>query len=272
MNTLDKYRQANRNMWDEFAVINSRSALYNVDEFKRGRTSLDALILSEMGEVTGKSLLHLQCHFGLDTLSLARMGAKATGMDFSPEGIRIARELAEELGIPARFICCDLYDLPENLDEEFDCVFTSYGALCWLPDIPRWAHIVGHFLKPGGVFYVAEFHPFSNVFKNEGNETGLEVAYPYFTETPLEFPVEGSYADPDAKINQQVEYEWSPQVGEIITGLIDAGMQIEFVHEFPFTCYRHFPFLVKQEEDRWYLPEGMPSIPLTFTLRAHKLK
>jgi SAM-dependent methyltransferase len=269
---MDKYRQANREMWDEFAVINSRSAFYNVDEFKMGRTSLDALILSEMGEVTGKSLLHLQCHFGLDTLSWVRLGAKATGMDFSPEGIRIARGLAKELNIPARFICCDLYDLPDHLDETFDRVYTSYGVLCWLPDIPRWAQIVGHFLKPGGVFYIAEFHPFSNVFKNDGDETGLEVAYPYFTDTPLEFPVEGSYADPDAKIVQQLEYEWSPQVGEIISGLIDAGLQIEFVREYPFTCYRHFPFLVEKEPGKWYLPEGMPSIPLTFTLRAHKLK
>lgn len=269
---MNKYHQANRKMWDEFAIINSKSAFYNVGEFKRGRTSLDTLILSEMGEVSGKSLLHLQCHFGLDTLSWARRGAKATGMDFSPEGIRLARGLAEELGISARFLCCDLYDLPEHLDDTFDRVFTSYGVLCWLPDIPRWAKIVGRYLNPGGVFYIAEFHPFSNVFKNEGNETGLEVAYPYFTDTPLEFPVEGSYADPEAKIDQQVEYEWSPQMGEIITGLIDAGLQIEFVREYPFTCYRHFPFLVQREEDRWYLPEGIPNIPLTFTLRAHKVK
>jgi SAM-dependent methyltransferase len=267
---MDPYRQANRSMWDEFAVINSRSEFYHVDEFKKGRCSLDSLILSEMGEVSDMTLLHLQCHFGLDTLSWARLGAKATGMDFSPEGIRIARELAKELGIPARFLCCDLYDLPEHLDEKFDRVYTSYGVLCWLSDIPRWAQIVGHFLKPGGIFYIAEFHPFSNVFKNDGNETGLEVAYPYFTTEPIEFPVEGSYADPQAKLTSKVEYEWSPRVGEIISGLIDAGLQIEFVHEFPFTCYRHFAFLVEKEKDRWYLPEGMPSIPLTFSLKAFK--
>lgn len=267
---MDKYRQANRNMWDEFAAINSKSTFYGVDEFKKGRSSLEPLILSEIGEVSGKTLLHLQCHFGLDTLSWARLGAQATGMDFSPEGIRIAQGLAEELSIPARFICCDLYDLPEHLDKKFDRVFTSYGVLCWLPDIPRWAQIVGHFLKPGGVFYIAEFHPFSNVFKNEGDETSLEVAYPYFTDTPLEFPVDGSYADPDAKIVQPVEYEWSPQVGEIITGLIAAGLRIEFVREYPFTCYQHFNFLVEKEPGKWYLPPGMPSIPLTFTLRANK--
>jgi SAM-dependent methyltransferase len=230
---MDNYRQANRNMWDEFALIHASSNFYGVEEFKRGCSSLDSLVLSEMGEVVSKSFLHLQCHFGLDTLSWAREGAQVTGMDFSSEGIRIARGLAEELNIPARFICCDLYDLPEHLDETFDRVYTSYGVLCWLPDIPRWAQIVGHFLKPGGVFYIAEFHPFSNMFKNDGDETSLEMAYPYFNTEPLEFPVDGSYADPQAKIEQKVEYEWSPRMGEIITGLIDAGLRIEFVHLLP---------------------------------------
>ncbi len=133
---MDKYRCANQKMWDEFAVINSRSDFYHVDEFKKGRSSLDTLVRSEMGEVRGKTLLHLQCHFGLDTLSWAREGAQVTGMDFSTEGIRIARGLAEELDIPARFICCDLYDLPDHLEETFDRVFTSYGVLCWLTGYP----------------------------------------------------------------------------------------------------------------------------------------
>ncbi len=268
---MDKYRKANQKMWDEFAPIHSRSKFYRVDEFKQGRSSLDALIRSEMGEVKGKSLLHLQCHFGLDTLSWARLGAQATGMDFSTEGIRIAQELARELNIPTRFICCDLYDLPAHLDEQFDRVFTSYGVLCWLPDIPRWAQIVGRYLKPGGVFYIAEFHPFTNVFENEGEVRDFQVAYPYFLNKPLEFPTGGSYADPEAKVEQPVEYEWTPRVGEIISGLIDAGLAIEFVHEYPYTSYQHFPFLVEREEGKWYPPEGMPSIPLTFTLRAHKL-
>jgi ubiquinone/menaquinone biosynthesis C-methylase UbiE len=267
---MDKYRKANQKMWDEFALINSRSRFYQVDEFKQGKTSLDDLILSEMGEVKGKSLLHLQCHFGLDTLSWARLGAQATGMDFSSEGIRIARELAEELKIPARFICCDLYDLPDQLDGQFDRVYTSYGVLIWLPDIPRWAQIVGRYLKPGGVFYIAEFHPFSSVFENEGDVKGFEVAYPYFTAEPLEFETGGSYADLEAKVEQPVEYEWTPRVGEIITGLIDAGLTIEFVHEYPYTCYRHFPFLVEREAGKWYAPENMSTMPLTFTLRAHK--
>jgi SAM-dependent methyltransferase len=219
--------------------------------------------------VRGKSLLHLQCHFGLDTLSWAREGAQVTGMDFSPEGIRIARGLAEELGIPARFICCDLYDLPAHLEESFDRVYTSYGVLCWLPDIPRWAQIVGHFLKPGGVFYIAEFHPFINIFENVGDIQKLEVTYPYFTDQPIEFRTEGSYTDRNATIHQPVEYEWNPQVGEIITGLIEAGLRIEFVREYPYTCYRHFPFLVEKEQGKWYMPDRMPSMPLTLTLRAH---
>lgn len=267
---MDEYRRANQKMWDLFAGIHLHSQFYHVDEFKKGRTSLDNLILFEMGDVQGKSLLHLQCHFGLDTLSWARLGAQATGMDFSNEGIRIARELSDELKIPARFICCDLYDLPDHLDGKFDRVFTSFGVLCWLPDIPRWAQIIGHFLKPGGIFYIAEFHPFVGVFENEGDVTEFRVTYPYFLDEPITLEADGTYADNETKFPKLVEYEWQPRIGEIITGLIDAGLTIEFVHEFPYTCYQHFPFLVEREAGKWYAPEDMPSLPLTFTLRAHK--
>lgn len=267
---MDEYRRANQKMWDLFAGIHVHSSFYHVDEFKKGSSSLDDLVLSEMGEVRGKSLLHLQCHFGLDTLSWARLGARATGMDFSSEGIRIARELSHELKIPARFICCDLYDLPDQLNEKFDRVFTSYGVLCWLSDIPRWAQIIGHFLKPGGVFYIAEFHPFIGIFDNEPEVKDFQVVYPYFLDEVIKLEADGTYVDNETKIETLVEYEWQPRMGEIITSLINAGLVIEFVHEYPWTVYPHFPFLVEREKGRWYSPEGKPSMPLTFTLRAHK--
>ena len=263
--------EANRKMWDEFVPINANSEMYRLEEFKQGANKLKSLELSEVGDVKGKSLLHLQCHFGMDTLSWARMGARVTGMDFSPKGIEMAQSLSKELNIPGRFICSNLYDLPSHLDEQFDIVFTSYGALCWLPDIPRWAQIAASFVKPGGFFYIAEFHPFSYVFDDDKNCKELKVRYPYFQTEPMRFPVENSYADENAKIATTMDYEWMYGVGQVVTSLIDAGLRVDFLHEFPFTCYAQIPFMEKGQDGYWRLPGEDQWIPLTFSVKASKL-
>ena len=268
---MDKYRQANQKMWDEFVGINSRSDLYELEAFKKGKNKLNPLETSEVGDVKGKSLLHLQCHFGMDTLSWARLGADVTGMDFSPRGIELARSLSEELNISARFICCDLYDLPNQLDRKFDIVFTSYGVLCWLPDIPRWARIAASFLQQGGFFYMAEFHPFASVFDNDPGIIGWKLRYPYFERQAMEFEADGSYADPVTKIPKMKEYEWEHGMGEVITSLVDAGLRIDFLHEFPYTCFSAFPFLEKGNDGYWHQPGGVDMIPLTYTIKATKL-
>jgi len=263
--------EANRKMWDEFVSINSRSEMYQLEEFKKGLIKLNSLERTEVGDVKGKSLLHLQCHFGMDTLSWARLGAKVTGMDFSPRGIELAQSLSKELNIPARFICCNLYDLPEHLDEQFDIVYTSYGVLCWLPDILRWARIVAQYLNPGGFFYMAEFHPFEYVFDDDRDVKELKVRYPYFQEGPLEFEADGSYSDPVIKIEPHKEYEWTHGIGEVITSLIDAGLHLDFLHEFPYACFADLPFMEKGEDGYWRLPKGMPEIPLIYSVKASKL-
>src|SRR5205823_6481205 len=163
---MDEYIEANRKHWDELVSIHVKSAFYTVDSVRQGRTSLHPLEIEELGDVRGKRLLHLQCHFGLDTLSWARLGAAVTGADFSDEAIRTARELASELQIPATFVLSNLYDLPGALDGQFDVVYTSHGVLGWLPDIAGWARVAAHFVKPGGFFYVAEIHPVAQVFEN----------------------------------------------------------------------------------------------------------
>lgn len=142
-------------------------SFYNVDEFKKGKITLKDIELAELGDVKNKSLLHLQCHFGLDTLSWARLGAEVTGVDFSEEAIEYAKRLSQELDIPARFICSNIYDTIELITDKFDIVFTSYGVLCWLPDLVEWAEIISHFLRCGGIFYIVEFHPVNNIFDNE---------------------------------------------------------------------------------------------------------
>ena len=154
--------------------------MYDVESFKAGKLSLHPLELEEVGDVSGKSLLHLQCHFGKDTLSWARLGATVTGADFSDEAIGYARELSKEIGVPATFVLSDILDLPNALTGQFDIVFTSFGAIYWLPDIWKWGQVVGHFLKPGGTFYIAEMHPTAYIFENTKEDHELRVTYPLF--------------------------------------------------------------------------------------------
>ncbi len=159
-------RDGNRSLWDELTPVHLRS--YGVERFLAGEPWLPKRILEEVGDVQGKSLLHLQCHFGLDTLAWAREGAVVTGVDFSPEAIKAAEELSKQANLPARFICSDIYDLPEVLDEQFDIIFTSIGVLCWLKDLDVWARIIADHLKPGGVFYIMEGHPLITTFDERG--------------------------------------------------------------------------------------------------------
>ena len=164
-----------------------------------------------MGDVAGKTLLHLQCHFGMDTLSWARLGAQVTGVDFSDEAIRLAQSLSQELNLPARFICSDLYELDSVLQEQFDVVYTSYGVLAWLPDIPSWARIAAARVKPGGFFYIAEFHPFAQVMDDGAEE--YRVFYPYFAKDVMTFEVKGSYAEREAQVESKNEYGWNSHPG-----------------------------------------------------------
>ncbi len=264
------FLEDNRALWDEWAVINHESDFYRVGEFKRGTSKLRGYELEEVGPVAGKSLLHLQCHFGLDTLSWAREGAIVTGADFSDQAIALARGLAAELAIQATFVRSDLYELPNVLDGPFDVVYTSRGILGWLPDLARWGQVIAHFLRPGGIFYITEVHPFLQVMDDDDGVTELRLRFHYFPRPePVTFPVQGSYADRTAPLEQKVEHWWQHSVSEIVGSLIDAGLDIEFFHEFPFLEWPA-PGLVERD-GRWWLPETQEGeIPLFFSLRARK--
>lgn len=271
---MDDPLRSNRKLWDAWTKINVASAFYDVASFRDGDrpVRLADYEREEVGSVEGKTLLHLQCHFGLDTLSWARLGAIVTGIDFSEQAIAAARGLAGELGIPATFVRSDLYRLPEVLHEQFDVVYTSSGALGWLPDIAAWGRVAAHFVRPGGFLYVTEIHPVAQVFENEGVEPGeLRLAYPYWSHAePLRFEVKGSYADREAATEGLVEYGWDHSLGEIVTSLADAGLRLEFLHEFDFVRWP-VDFLVESEGGRWRLPEGSKgSLPLFFSLKATK--
>jgi SAM-dependent methyltransferase len=266
---------ANEELWNAWTAVHAAGDFYDLEGFKAGGIRIRPYEIDLLGDVTGKSLLHLQCHFGIDTLSWARLGARVTGADLSPDAIELARVLADELGFPeARFVCSNLYDLPEALDGSFDIVYTSRGVLGWLPDIRAWARVVAHFLAPGGTFFITEAHPVMNVFENEGVAPGeLRLTYPYWEHRePLTFAVKGSYADPDADVGDLTEHSWDHGLGEIVTALVDAGLRIDKLIEHPFLEWK-VDFLVEEEagDDRWVLPEGTPGeLPLMFSLLASK--
>jgi ubiquinone/menaquinone biosynthesis C-methylase UbiE len=268
---MKDYLEANRRHWDEVVPIHMRSGLYDVDSFRAGRSKLKPVERDELREVRGKTLLHLQCHFGLDTLSWAREGAIVTGVDFSEQAIEAARALAAEIGIDARFILSEAYSLPAKLDEKFDIVFTSYGAICWLPDIRRWSKVVARFLKPGGTFYMVEFHPVCGIFDDDPTATDLHIRYPYFNSgEPIRTEEDGTYADRSAKVANRLNYSWPHPTSEVITSLIEAGLQIEFFHEFPFTTEHWFPFMEELGERGWRLTKQDGSVPLMYSIKATK--
>lgn len=267
-----EYLDANRRHWDELVPIHLRSQHYDLDGFLSGKSSLCRVELAELGpEISGKTMLHLQCHFGLDTLSLARMGAVVTGVDFSTRAIQAARALAEEVRINARFLAADVYSLPESLDERFDVVYTSYGAVCWLPDVTRWAAVASHFVKPGGIFYMVEFHPFPAVFDASGGMESLRIRYPYFTpEEPIRTEEDGSYAAPEARLANRVTYSWSHGIGDVVSALIAAGLRVEYLHEFPFTVERFYDILEEVAPREFRLKEHDGGMPFLYSVRAEK--
>ena len=263
----DTYTQTNRDLWNGWARLHVRSSFYDVPGFRAGNSSLMPIELAELGDVTGKSLLHLQCHFGTDTLSWARRGALVTGVDFSHAAIRLARSLAEEVGLQARFICSDIFELPSVLEERFDIIFTSYGVLSWLNDLNRWAAIIARYLTPNGVFYMVEFHP---VWDMLDEQDGTHLRYDYFhLPEPERFEEQGSYADRDTDF-RHAGYAWSHGMGEIVTALISAGLRIEYLHEFPYSVYNVAECLEEREPGRFTVRGQTGSIPLLFSIRARR--
>jgi len=264
---MEDYLRKNRDHWDEVVPHHERSEFYDVDGFRAGRCSLQSIELEELGDVSGTSLLHLQCHFGLDTMSWARLGAVATGVDFSNEAINLARRLSAETGIKADFICANIYDLPGILQSQFDIVFTSYGVLCWLPDLARWGEVIARFVRPRGIFYMVADHPIANVF-DDSPDSGPKVGHPYFhTPKPDEYWPDGTYAVAHAGPSHPI-YEWRHSLADVVNALISAGLTIEFLHEFPVCAWRRFPSMTQDDEGWWRLP-GDP-LPLTFSLKATK--
>ena len=276
----DQYYETNRARWDESVAIHAASEGYDMAGFIKGEKTLYQLEVDEVGDVAGKSLLHLQCHFGMDTLNWARLGATVTGVDFAESAVVQARALAAQIGVTnARFVQANVYAANEALPEQFDIVYTGIGALCWLHDIKGWAKVVATFLKPGGFLYLYEGHPVLWALDDERVDHGLAPRYPYFeTPRPLEFDSAMTYVDGPPMKNTK-NFEWNHGIGEVVTALLDAGLRLDFLHEHREVAWQALPWMENveaapgkkgyQRRTQWRLPETQRDlVPLMYSLRA----
>ena len=273
---MDSRLEINRVWWDERVPLHVASEFYDVDAFRAGGSSLRQFELDEIGAVDGKRLAHLQCHFGLDTLSWARQGAVVAGLDYSEPAIEAATALAQETGIAADFVAADVYDAVAALgNRQFEIVYTGLGALNWLPDLPRWAAIVAALLEPGGRLYLSEFHPFTWIFGDDA----LEIVYDYFHD-PAGVVLDeetGTYADEGAATEHDATLEWAHTLADVVTAVIGAGLRLESLKEHDFTLFPRFSHLVIDPHALeagigpvYRQPKGRPRIPLMYSLRAVK--
>ncbi len=265
MEDSNKYIEVNRKLWDDKIEFHINSDFYDVQSFLKGRNSLTEIERALLKDIDGKTVLHLQCHFGQDTISLGYLGALPTGIDFSPKAIETAIHLAKQTSSPAQFICSDVYDLPNQLSGQFDIVFTSFGVIGWLPDLNRWASVIAHFLKSGGKFVFAEFHPVVWMF----DDNFTKVQYSYFNEEEIIELTSGTYADRNAPI-QNESISWNHSLGEVLSSLINQGLDITSFEEFDYSPYNCFADMIQVEERRYSIQSMGNKIPLVYALTATK--
>jgi SAM-dependent methyltransferase len=264
--------EINLQNWNERARIHAQDATgdYMLDRFRAGEDALHEIEAAELGQVRGKRVLHLQCHLGRDTLCLVRRGARATGLDFSGEAFRVARSLAEETGLEADFVQGEVYDAPRLTPGPFDLVFSTWGTICWLPDMKAWARVIATVLAPGGELYFADAHPGFLLMEERGGT--LVPTYDFQTpaDRPLKFVTATTYTGDSTVLMHQATREWIHSLSTILAALIEAGLTIEMFHEHEALPWRGLKILVPTSDRLWRLPDGHPRFPLSFSLRARK--
>ncbi len=242
-----------------------QSEFYDVESFMIRKSSLNSIELALLGDLKGKTILHLQCHFGQDSISLSRLGAEVTGVDLSDKAIESAKKLANDTDSNAEFICCDIYDLPNHLDKQFDIIFTSYGTIGWLPDLAKWAKVVAKFLPPTGQFVFVEFHPVVWMF-----DVNFEkIFYRYFNSGAIIESETGTYADKTAQISQEYTM-WNHSLSEVITSLLNNGLEINAFKEYDYSPYDCFNKTVEFEPQRYRIAHLENNIPMVYSILATK--
>lgn len=265
MKDSSDYISINKATWNNKTDVHIASEFYDVEGFLKGKSTLNDIELSLLGDVTGKKILHLQCHFGQDTLSLARMGAKVTGLDLSDKAIERAREFAQKLNLDASFVCCDIYEAPNFINEKFDLIFTSYGTIGWLPDLGKWANVISHFLKPNGKFIMADFHPVVWMYDNDFKE----VFYSYFNIEPIIEEETGTYADTEAELHSKT-VGWNHPISEILNSLLKSGLELNQFNEYDYSPYNCFNQTEEFEKGKFRIKHFENKIPMVYSILATK--
>jgi len=267
MKEYNEYFEANRELWNQRTLVHRDSGFYNREAFLKGKSVLTPIETAELKEVAGKKMLHLQCHFGMDSLDWARQGALVTGVDLSDQAITEARLLNTTMGLDARFICCNVYDLKDHLAEagSFDIVFTTYGTIGWLPDLEAWASLIAYYLKPGGRFYFAEFHPVLWMFDDDFTK----IQYAYDKQEVIVTENQGTYTDREADIKGK-EYSWNHSISEVLNALLGAGLKLEFFNEHMFSPYPCFRNMKETGPERWEIAGMEGKLPMVYSLIAVK--
>ena len=265
MNSEQNYIEINRQSWNTKTEVHLQSEFYDLEGFMNGKTSLNEIELNLLGNINGKTILHLQCHFGQDTISLSRLGATVTGVDLSDKAIESAKQIAAKTGSNTTFICCDIYDLPNHLDQQFDVVFTSYGTIGWLPDLDKWAKIVSRFLKPNGQFVFVEFHPVVWMFDDNFDKIG----YRYFNSGAIIETESGTYADKNAPITQEYVM-WNHGLSEVINSLLNNGLQLQQLNEYDYSPYNCFNKTIEFEPKKYRIEHLENKIPMVYAVVAKK--
>ena len=263
---MKDYVNINRNAWNIKTDVHLESDFYENKEFLQGKSSLNDIELDLLGDIKGKKILHLQCHFGQDSMSLARMGAKVVAVDLSDNAIEKAKMINNQLGLDVEFICSNIYDLPDYLDQQFDIVFTSYGVIGWLPDLDKWATIISKYLKKGGQFIFVEFHPLIWMF----DDNAKQIIYSYFKTDAIEETIKGTYAEKTANVEYQT-VTWNHSLSEVLQSLIKHEIQIKSFNEHDYSVYNCFNSTIEVEKGKFRIKHLGDKIPMMFSLLGEKV-
>ena len=265
MKDQSNYIALNKNAWNNKTEVHIASDFYDMKGFIEGKSSLNSIELELLSDISNKKILHLQCHFGQDTMTFARMGAQATGIDFSEKAIEKATEFSKQLNLDTTFICCDIYEAPKCLNEQFDIVFTSYGTIGWFPDLDKWAKVVSHFLKPGGKFIMADFHPVVWMYDNDFKE----VFYSYFNIEQIVEDESGTYADRYSEIEAKT-ITWNHPISEILNALITNGIELNSFNEYDYSPYNCFNNTEEFEPNKFRIKTFGNKIPMVYSIKGTK--
>jgi SAM-dependent methyltransferase len=263
MTSEQNYLAINKESWNKRTDHHITSDFYDVKGFLEGNTSLNEIELNLLGDISGKKILHLQCHFGQDTIALARMGAKVTGVDLSDNAIEKANDLANQANQKVTFVCSDIYDLPNHLEGQFDIVYTSYGTIGWLPDLDKWAKIIARYLKPNGKFVFVEFHPVVWMFDNEFQKIG----YNYFNSGAIIETESGTYTDTSADLEQEY-VSWNHPISEVVNSLVQNNLFIDSLDEFDYSPYNCFSHTIEVGPKKFRIEHLGNKIPMVYAIQA----